>query len=195
MEIPWPLLQWWSNFRENNSRQNVNYVDLLNATVISFVVKSGHVKELLGRKSAAVKLTYRRTDGRKRAQVNNNVNKVSVLRGGIESIEKIKSELIETKDELEEYKKKCSDLEEEKNKLLEQMMIEKDTIEQKISDLKLVNKELVDYVETLEKRENLNCQGSCQLTNMRLVRSKREGDYGCLKRESNVLYGAVRAKP
>ena len=32
-------------------------------------------------------------------------------------------------------------------------------MEQEISDLKFINKELADYVETLEKRDSLNCQG------------------------------------
>ena len=32
-------------------------------------------------------------------------------------------------------------------------------MEQEMADLELVNKELVDYIESLEKRETLNCQG------------------------------------
>ena len=39
------------------------------------------------------------------------------------------------------------------------MMNEKDKMEQEISDLTLVNKELAEYVEALEKRDFLNCHG------------------------------------
>ncbi|CAB4006241.1 Hypothetical predicted protein [Paramuricea clavata] len=51
------------------------------------------------------------------------------------------------------------------------MMNEKDKMEQEISDLTLVNKELAEYVETLEKRDFLNCQGR----KMHEVGSKQKG--------------------
>ena len=68
---------------------------------------------------------YQRTNGSKRALLNDKVYKLSVKRGAIESIEKIKSELSISKDELEECKKKCNDLEEECKKHVEEMMKEK----------------------------------------------------------------------
>ncbi|CAB3977588.1 Hypothetical predicted protein [Paramuricea clavata] len=82
-----------------------------------------------------------------------------------------KSEVDKSNKELEKYKKKCSDLEQERDNLLEQMMNEKDKMEQEISDLTLVNKELAEYVETLEKRDFLNCQGR----KMHEVGSKQKG--------------------
>ena len=83
--------------------------------------------------------------------------KLSVNRGETESIDQYKSEVIQSNEELKEYKRRCSDLEEERDNLLEQMMNEKDKMEQEISDLTFVNKELAEYVEALEKRDFLNC--------------------------------------
>ena len=161
MEIPWPLLLLWNNLRNSTSGQNVNYVDFLNSTVTDpwGVVKSERVEERLRKQSAAVKNAFESTKGRKREQLNDKVYKLSVNRGETESIDQYKSEVNKSNEELEKYKKKCCDLEQERDNLLEQMMNEKDKVEQEISDLTLVNKELAEYVETLEKRDFLNCQG------------------------------------
>ncbi|CAB4039331.1 Hypothetical predicted protein [Paramuricea clavata] len=115
VEIPWPLLRLWNNLQENTSGQNINYVDLLNSTVTDacFIVKSDRIEELLCMQSAAVTVAYKHTTGRKRGLLKDKVYKLSIKRGEIESIEQIKSEISKRKDELEVYKKKCSDLEEE----------------------------------------------------------------------------------
>lgn len=173
VEIPWPLLLLWNNLRNSTSGQNVNYVDFLNSTVTDawVVVKSERVEERLRKQSAAVKNAFESTKGRKREQLNDKVYKLSVNRGETESIDQYKSEVDKSNEELEKYKKKCSDLEQERDNLLEQMMNEKDKMEQEISDLTLVNKELAEYVETLEKRDFLNCQGR----KMHEVGSKQKG--------------------
>ena len=161
VEIPWPLLHLWNNLRQNTSGKNVNFVDFLNSTVTDawFVVKSERIEELLQKQSAAIKVAFGGKKGRKRALLDDKVYKLSVKRGETESIDHYKSEASKSNDELEEYKRKLSDFEQEKNKLLEEMIKEKDQMEQEISDLKFINQELADYVETLEKRDSLNCQG------------------------------------
>ena len=136
VEIPWPLLHLWNNLRQNTSGQNVNFVDFLNSTVTDawFVVKSGRIEELLRKQSAAIKVA-----AIKRALLDDKVYKLSVKRGETESIDHYKSEASKSNDELEEYKRKFSDFEQEKNKLLEEMIKEKDQMEQEISDLKFIN--------------------------------------------------------
>ena len=171
VEIPWPFLLLWNNFHNSTSGQNVNYVDFLNSTVMDawVVVKSECAEERLSKQSATVK-TFESTKGRKREQLKDKVYKLSVSRGKIESIDRYKSKVIKT-NELEKYKKNCSDLEEHRDNQLEQMMNEKDKMVQEISDLTLVKKELAENVESLEKIDFLNCQGG----KMHEVGSKQKG--------------------
>lgn len=161
VEIPWPSLLLWNNLRNSTSGQNVNYVDFLNSTVTDawVVVKSERVEERLCKQSATVKNAFESAKGRKREQLKDKVYKLSVNRGETESIDQYKSKVNQSNEELEEYKKKCCNLEEERDNLLEQMMDEKHKMEQEISDLTLVNKELAEYVEALEKRDFLDCHG------------------------------------
>ena len=112
MGIPWPLLHLWSNLRQGASRQNVNFVDFLNSTVVDAwsVIKSERIEELLRKQSAAIKVAFGKTKGRKRALLDDKVYRLSVKRGETESIDYYKSEASKINDELKEYKKKHSDL-------------------------------------------------------------------------------------
>ena len=47
----------------------------------------------------------------------------------------------------------------EKEKLYEEMRKEINKLEEEITDLKQVNRELADYVEALEEKESLKCKG------------------------------------
>ena len=61
--------------------------------------------------------------------------------------------------EFEEFKEKYHDLENEKQALYEEMIFEVNSLKEEVCELKTVNKQLMDYVDTLEKMEYLQCQG------------------------------------
>ncbi len=161
VDIPWPLLQLWRNLLEGTSDENANYIDLLNLTVVDgwFVIKREceRIDALLSKKSCDVKMAYKQTKGRKRKELDDKLYRLSVRRGEIDSNEVNKAEIKQCRDEAEMYKQKYSDLEKEKNDLYEEMIKEVNRLEEEITDLKQVNKELADYVDTLEKKEFLNC--------------------------------------
>ena len=61
--------------------------------------------------------------------------------------------------EFEEFKEKYHDLENEKQALYEEIIFEVNSLKEEVCELKTVNKQLMDYVDTLEKMEYLQCQG------------------------------------
>ena len=163
VEIPWPLLRQWCELLESTSGEDVNYVDLLNATVVDgwFCLKRSNerIDELLRKKSQTVRLTYQKTSERKRTELDSKVYSLCVRRGELESVEALKSEALISCKEVEEWRKMYADLENEKKKLYEEMKQEVNKMEAEITDLTQVNKELSDFIKDLEERENLKCQG------------------------------------
>ncbi|KAL9977503.1 hypothetical protein ACROYT_G014911 [Oculina patagonica] len=117
------------------------------------------VETLLFNKAYEVNLAYRKTTGRKRKQLDDKVYKLSIRRNETETMESLKSELEKSRVKLEEWKQKYIDLEAEKEKLYEQLKKEIHLKDQEITDLTQVIKDLVNYVEFLERRETLKCQG------------------------------------
>ncbi|KAJ7327833.1 hypothetical protein OS493_026112 [Desmophyllum pertusum] len=92
-------------------------------------------------------------------ELDEKVYKLSVRRMETESIEALKAEVEKCQNELEEWKRKYVDLENEKKKLYDNMKNEINKLGEEITDLKQVNKDLAEYVETLERKESLKCQG------------------------------------
>ena len=72
-----------------------------------------------------------------------------------ESLETLKAEVEKCQKDLGEWKKKYADLENEKQNLYNEMKneINKLWLEEEISELQHVNKELAEYVEALEEKE------------------------------------------
>ena len=163
VDIPWPILQLWRDVLEGVSSEDANFIDLLNSTVVDgwFVLKRDckRIESLLNKKASDVKISYRKTSGRKRQELDDKVYRLSVRRGEIDSTEVDKSEIKKCRDEAEILKRKCGDLENEIKIISEEMVNETKRLEEEIVDLKKVNKELADYVEILEKYLSLNCQG------------------------------------
>lgn len=161
VEIPWPLLRLWSDLLEHKA-VNINHIDLLNSTVVDgwFVIRRDclRIDEVLCRKANMAKQVYKNTAGRKRQQLDDKVYKLSVRRMETESLEALKSEVKKCQNELEEWKRKYVDLENEK-KLYDEMKNEINKLGEEITDLKQVNKDLAEYVEALERKESLKCQG------------------------------------
>lgn len=163
VEIPWPLLHLWYKFLEGVPAENVNYVDLINSTVTDhwFSLKRDNIRieTTLRKKCSYVKAVCSKTKGRKRTDLDDKVYKLSVRRGEIESIEMCKSEARICSEELEQYKEKYTDLEKETKKLYQDMIQEVKKLEQQVCELQDINKHLMDYIETIEKRDSLQCQG------------------------------------
>ena len=162
VEIPWPLLRLWGEILEDTAIK-ATYLDLLNSTVVDgwFMVKRGceRVEKLLYKTAAVVKSTYRKTSGRKKKQLDDKVYKLSIRRNEVETFESLKSEIEKSQHELDEWKRKFNDLAAEKEKLYDDMIREINELQEEITDLKQVNKDLADYVEALEKSASLQCQG------------------------------------
>ena len=163
VEIPWPLLRKWSELLEFTSGAEINYIDLLNATVVDgwFALKreNERMNELLRKKASAAKISYKKTSGRKRKELDSKTYSLCVRRGELESVESLKSEVLDSYKEIQEWRKAYSDLANEKKKLFEEMKKEINKQEEEITNLTDVNKDLVDYIEALEQRESLKCQG------------------------------------
>lgn len=162
VEIPWPLLRVWSEAL-NKPNVKATYIDLLNATVTGgwTVIKRSceRVETLLTNKVFVVNSLYRKTLGRKRQKLDNNVDKLSIRKDETETVETLKSELEKSEEELMEWKKKYNDLEGEKEHLYQMMKDEINNKEQEVKDLTQVNEELSNYVLNLETTESLNCPG------------------------------------
>ena len=173
-------------YSRNNSCENVNYVDLFNLTVPDkwFALKPDNqrIEELLRKECSAVSVVCRKTKGRKRKMLDDKVYRLSILRGDIETTDSLKTEVGIINEEFEEFKEKYNDLEKEKNTLYEEMIFEVNKLKQEVCDLKYVNKELMDNIDTLEKKDSLQCQGNKfqdvgkkqQTRKLRHLRSKAE---------------------
>ena len=116
------------------------------------------MNELFRKKSSAAKISYKKTSGRKRKELDSKPYSLCVRRGELESVESLKSEVLDSYKEIQEWRNAYSDLANEKKKLYEEMKKEINKQEE-ITNLTDVNKDLVDYIEALEQRESLKCQG------------------------------------
>lgn len=77
----------------------------------------------------------------------------------METFESLKSEIEKSQHELDKWKRKFNDLAAEKEKLHDDMIREINELQEEITDLRQVNKDLADYVEAIKKRKSLQCQG------------------------------------
>ena len=109
VEIPWPLLRKWSELLEFTSGAEINYIDLLNATVVDgwFALKreNERMNELLRKKASAAKISYKKTSGRKRKELDSKTYSLCVRRGELESVESLKSEVLDSYKEIQEWRK------------------------------------------------------------------------------------------
>ena len=163
VEIPYPLLRVWGDLLENTPAINPNYIDLLNSSVVDgwFTLRRDcqRINELLRKKASMVRQAYKKTAGKKRQELDEKVFKLSVRRMETESLEALKAEVENCQNELEEWKRKYVDWENEKKELYDNMKNEINKLGEEITDMKKVNKDLAEYVETLERKESLQCQG------------------------------------
>ena len=162
VEIPWPLLRLWSELLEGIS-VTTSYIDLLNATVEDgwFTVRRGclRIDDLLRKKASMAKQAFKQSTGRKRQELDKKVYKLTVRRMETESVDALMAEVERCQNEVQEWKRKYADLENEKEKLYDEMKKEINKLGEETTDLKHVNKNLAAYIETLEQKETLKCKG------------------------------------
>ena len=123
---------------------------------------------------------HKKTAGRKRKELDNKVYSLCVRRGELESIQALKSEAIRINQELEEWRKSFTDLENEKKKLYEEMRQEITNHEENVTDLSKGNKELLDYIEPLETKQAAQ---TCTGKKITQVRPKQRGRKLCLLKD------------
>ena len=105
-----------------------------------------------------ISLQYKNTKGRARKELDERVWKFHVMEGQAKTIqefynkmESLHDEIGILHDELQEWKSRCKNLEEEKEKIYEEMVLEAEQSERKTQSLQEENKELEDYIKSLEK--------------------------------------------
>ncbi|CAB3981176.1 Hypothetical predicted protein, partial [Paramuricea clavata] len=169
VEIPWGLLNLWKTIVEHTSCENANiynYGDLVNATVVDQWCKikrdNQRINELLRKQCSYVSSVHKKAKGRKKNNLlNDNVYKLSVKRGEVvevKSNQELDSKLQFVNEEFENFKRNYNDLDKAKTKLYEEMSSEIIKLKE-VQELTEVNKNLIDYIDTLEKNNSMKCQG------------------------------------
>ncbi len=161
IKIPYPLLKIWHDL----VCDEYDYIDFLNASVLGkkwFQVSraTGHrVQQRLEREAGVISNKYRQTKGRKKAQLNDKYLTVSILLHELLSFEHLQEELDSARNEISEWKTKCTNLEEEKEKLVREIQDVLRKKEEEIVELETAEEELRNYVDMLEKQSGLLCEG------------------------------------
>ena len=108
--------------------------------------------------SYKISLQYQKTKGRARKELDERVRKFHVTEGQAKTIqefnnniESLHGEIGILQDELQEWISKCKNLEEEKERIYAEMVLEAKRSERKTQSLREENKELEDYIKSLEK--------------------------------------------
>ena len=97
--------------------------------------------------------------GRKIMELNSKNRRFHIFEGQVLSVQDLKRENEFMKDEIVEWKKNYANLQEDKEKLYQDMLLAVQEREQEISKLQHQNKELFGYIECLEKKESLQNKG------------------------------------
>ena len=144
------LFQWRDLLDKATFGEDVHFIDLLNATVVDgwFFLKrsNARVNNLIRKKAQTVRAMHKKTPGRKRNELDNKVYSLSVGRGELESIQALKSRAIRINKELEEWRKSYTDLKKEKKRnYMTEMRQQMSKLEENVTDLSEVKKELLDY--------------------------------------------------
>ena len=96
---------------------------------------------------------------RKIMELNSKNRRFHIYEGQILSVQDLKRENDFMKDEIVEWKKNYAKFQEDKEKLYQEMLLAVQEREQEISKLQHQNKELLGYIECLQKKESLQNKG------------------------------------
>ena len=92
-------------------------------------------------------------------ELNSKYRRLHIFEGQVLSVQDLIRANDFMKDEIAEWKKSYANLQEEKEKLYEEMLLAVQEREQEISKLQEQNKQLLSYIECLEKKESLQNKG------------------------------------
>ena len=159
VKISYPLLQIW----HQKVGDGYDYIDFFNASVARtwFQVSrvTGHrIQRRLEREAGVIANKYRQTKGRNRGKLNDQYLTVSILRTELVSFKHVLEELDLSRSEISEWKKKCTDLEAEKQKLVEEIREVLRKKEEERVDLEVATMELRNHVEQLGNQSGIACQ-------------------------------------
>ena len=155
LEISYPLLQlWYSTVDKKDDQGNSpDYLDLLNSWIPNrwFQVsrETGfRIQERLRREAGSVVGKYKKvTGGRKRQQLNSCVFTLSILVSELVSVGEMEDELNEAYLALEEWRKKCGNLQKEKESLLKELT---EATEKKDEEIDSLSTELSEYIQKIK---------------------------------------------
>ena len=97
--------------------------------------------------------------GSQRKELNSKSRRFHIFEEQILYIQDLKRENEFMKDEIAEWKRSYANLQEESKKLYQEMLLAMHEREKEITSLKQQNRELLDYIECLEKNESLQNKG------------------------------------
>ena len=156
-----------SNLHVCEDNIKISYVDLFEFSIPggAFAISSDQeirleVNESLRKLCGKVKSEYAKAKGtRRKEELNSKLRRFHIFEGQTESVKELRRENDLMKDEIAEWRKSYSNLQEEMKKLYSEMcqaIEEKDT---KIDELEQKNEELLKYIACLEKSESLLNKG------------------------------------
>ena len=133
------------------------------------------ISESLLKRASSVKALYSRTKGRKRSDLESQTKRFHLFEGQVLSVTELQEESKLLRDELNEWKRKYSNLKEELGRLHREMMEETKKQNKVIEDQQKTNEELVKYIKELE---NVHKVG---------VLENKGKDIGDVKKKSRTL--------
>jgi hypothetical protein len=165
VKIPYPLLKAWHKYLEDKKKLSVSffdgpsdYVDLLEMSIPGHAFCISNDKEVraeinknLGIIAGSIKGQYTNSRGsRKRKQLDERVRSFHLFEGQVADVTQMKEEIKFLNNELNEWKRNYKDLEEEVEKLLEEIR----NVSDEKSKTEKINEELAKYIEVLEMSSN-----------------------------------------
>ena len=97
-----------------------------------------------------ISLDYKKTKSRARKELDNRVRKFHVMEGQTKPVHELYQEIENIQNELQDWKKAYEDLELEKERIYEEMVLAVNQKENETQVLQKTNKELEDYIASLE---------------------------------------------
>lgn len=175
--IPYPLLKAWHDVLDSSQKpfsiKYTSYTDLFELAIPGniFAIKKsaearGDLNETLRKIASTVNSQYRNAKGRKREELNSKTRRFHVLQCHLMSVTNLERENEELRDtcetlldELEEWKARYENLQEEKRMLYLSLMEEIHKQKNEIKNLQETNKELLAYIDSLEKLQGSEYRG------------------------------------
>lgn len=181
IEIPYPVLKAaYETLGEVSLKdcKDYNYVDLINKTIpcawFSLKSKNDRLHERFKDEGKRVKRLFSTVKGRKRKTLFNLKCKVSIRRGEVESVTELKEENITLLRNIEEWRQKYDNLEQEKQELFDGLTNEINNYKEELEEQEEVNKQLADYISKLENEQSCSGKKICEVGKKQARRKIKE---------------------